>query len=126
MKRETIRYSEAFKRQVVEEVERGRFRSLEEARKKFDIGGQPTIKRWLRKYGKDHLVPRVVRVESMDERDKIKELKRKNKELEKALAETRVEEVLNRAYLEIVCEKYGVEDVEEFKKKAAGKLYDEQ
>jgi transposase len=124
MRSEVIRYSEAFKRQVIEEVEKGRFRTLQEVGERYGIGGHHTVKRWLKKYGKKHLLPRVVRVESMDEKDRIKQLKRRNKELEKALAETKVHEVLNQAYLELACEKYG-EDVEEFKKKFAGQLYDE-
>jgi hypothetical protein len=46
--------------------------------------------------------------------------------LEKALADSKVREVLNQAYLEIVCEKFGITDVEGFKKKVDAKLFDEE
>jgi transposase-like protein len=126
MKRTVIRYSEAFKLQVVEEVERGCFRTFREAHEKYGIPGHTTVKRWVRSYGKQHLLPRVVRVESMKEKDRIKELKRRNRELEKALADSKVREVLNQAYFEIVCEKFGITDLEGFKKKVDAKLFDEE
>lgn len=122
-RREVIRYSQAFKREVVGELERGRFRSIREAAEHYGIRGGDTIPKWLKQHGKNHLIPRVVRVESMDERDRIKELEKKNEQLEKALAETKIEEMLNRAYLELVCEEHGIEDIEAFKKNADGKLF---
>lgn len=55
MKQTVIRYSEAFKRQVVEELEGGRYRSVEEVRKKYGIGGGDTVQKWVKKYGREHL-----------------------------------------------------------------------
>jgi transposase-like protein len=118
-----IRYSEAFKRKVVEGLEKGELRNQAEARERYGIGGGSTIHRWLRKYGKNHLVAKVVKVESMKERDRIKQLKRKIRELEKALADTKVEQVLDRAYFEVLCEQMGIEDTAEYKKKLAGKVF---
>ena len=118
-----IRYSEAFKRKVVEGLEKGELRNQAEAREVYGIGGSCTIHRWLRKYGKNHLVAKVVKVESMKERDRIKQLKRKIRELEKALADTKVEQVLDRAYFEVLCEEMGIEDTAEYKKKLAGKVF---
>ena len=43
-------------------------------------------------------------------------------QLESALADTKVKEVLNQAYFELICEEYGVEDTEKYKKKAEAKL----
>ena len=71
MRRTVIRYSEAFKLQVVEEVERGGNGSLQEVQQKYGIKGSGTIKYWLEKYGRQHLMPKVVRVESMKEKDRI-------------------------------------------------------
>jgi hypothetical protein len=59
----------------------------------------------------------------MKERDRIKQLKRKVRELEKALADTKVEQVLDRAYFEVLCEEMGIEDTAEYKKKLAGKVF---
>jgi transposase-like protein len=120
---EIIRYSEAFKRKVVEGLEKGELRNQAEARQRYGIRGGSTIHRWLRKYGKNHLIAKVVKVESMKERDRIKQLKRKVRELEKALADTKVEQVLDRAYFEVLCEEMGIEDTAEYKKKLAGKVF---
>ena len=84
-----LRYSMAFKRQVVEEVESGQV-TVESARRKYSIGGGETIQKWIRKFGKNHLLAKVVRVESPKERDRTKEIKRRNRELEKALADSQI------------------------------------
>ena len=70
------RYSSCFKRQVVEDLENGRFESLEAARHHYGIGGHRTIQLWLRQYGKNHLQAKVVRVEKPDEADRIREIPR--------------------------------------------------
>ena len=120
---EIIRYSEAFKRKVVEGLEKGELRNQAEARELYGIGGSCTVHRWLRKYGKNHLLAKVVKVESMKERDRVKQLKQRIRELEKALSDTKVEQVLDRAYFEVLCEDTGIEDVAGYKKKLAGKVF---
>jgi len=115
--RDQLRYSEAFKVQVVSELETGRLGSQNEARERYGIGGASTIGKWIRKYGKNHLIGKVVRVETTKDRDRMKALKQRIRELEKAVADAKVQEVLHKAYFEIVCEKYGVTDPEALKKK---------
>jgi transposase len=119
MRETVVRYSEAFKRQIVGEIEAGRYKSFQEAREAYGVTGCGTVEGWIKRYGKTHLLCRIVRVEVPEERDQIKELKKRVKELEKALADTKVEEVLARAYFEILCEDCGVKDPEGFKKKHA-------
>lgn len=114
------RYSVSFKQQVIEELEQGRFRSIGEARAYYDIGGCTTIQKWLKRYGRNHLQAKVVRVEKPDEADQIRELKRQVKQLQQALGQTQAQNVLNATYLELACEQLG-EDVEAFKKKSGGK-----
>ncbi|MGI6197675.1 MAG: transposase, partial [Candidatus Cloacimonadaceae bacterium] len=46
-----IRYSEAFKLKVVEEIERGHL-TITKAMRLYDIKGSATIYNWIRKYGK--------------------------------------------------------------------------
>ena len=70
-RREVIRYSEAFKNEVIQEIERGRFESLEGARRRYGIGGTGTIKRWLKKFGKHQYLGKVVRVEKPQERKEV-------------------------------------------------------
>ena len=116
-----LRYSEAFKLQVVEELESGRLASVEEARRRHGIGGKMTVQKWLRRYGRNALLGRVVRVETADERDRVKELEERVRDLERALADSKVEETLAKAYLEIVCEEFGVSDVSALKKNIAAR-----
>ena len=117
MDRKLIKYSEAFKRHVVSELESGRFRSHEEAREFYGIGGSSTVSRWVRTYGKEHLNWKVVRVETPDERNEVRRLKSRIRDLEKALADAKVKEVLSQAYFELACEEFGGSDTEGFKKK---------
>ena len=60
MAQEVRRYSEAFKRQVVEELEKGKFGSAFEAQQSYGILGDRTVPRWMKKYGRDNLFPKLV------------------------------------------------------------------
>ena len=61
MSRTTVRYSEAFKLNVVEELRRGRFGSPYEVVLAYGIGWRSTVPRWLRQYGSEELLAKVVR-----------------------------------------------------------------
>jgi transposase len=115
--RTVVRYSMSFKQQVVSDLEDGRFASIVEAQNFYGISGMDTVKRWLRQYGRNHLCAKVVRVEKPNEKDQIRELKRKIHELTEALGDLEAERWLEEQFLKIACRKMG-EDVEEFKKKA--------
>jgi transposase-like protein len=119
--RATIRYSEAFKLQVLRELEEGKFPSMTAAARAYGISGLGMVKYWAEKYGKSHLVGKVVRVETAKEVSEVKELRKRVRDLEKALANERLDHLLDEAYLQIACRRAGVTDVEEFKKKHAGK-----
>ena len=114
-----VRYSEAFKQQVVSAVESGRFGSPFEAATVYGIRGQGTVSRWLQQYGRGQLLKKVVRVQSTDEVDQVRRLRREVRELKEALADAHVSEALTRAYLELLSEQSGV-DLDSFKKKHAG------
>jgi len=115
---ETVRYSEAFKHQVISELEAGKFTGPSAAARAYRIPGTGTVHGWLRKYGREDLMPRRVTITTMAEQDEKKALQKRVRELEKALADTHMKELLGEAYLGIACERLGLE-VEEFKKKAA-------
>lgn len=117
---ETTRYSEAFKLQVISELEAGKFKGPDAAARAYGIRGSGTVSGWLRKYGRSDLMPRRVTITTMAEQDENKALKKRVRDLEKALADTHMKELLGEAYLEIACRRLGL-DVEEFKKKAAMK-----
>lgn len=111
------RYSEAFKLQVVRELESGKLANIADANRSYGIPGGETVRGWLRKYGKEHLLPRMIRVETPNEKDRLRELKKENERLKKTLAETHMKAVLYESWLEVACEEFGVTDVEGFKKK---------
>ena len=117
-----IRYSECFKREVVEALEAGRFRSADSAREHYGIKGMGTIARWLKRLGKNHLQTKVVRVEKPDEADRIRELQKQVAKLERALGQTQAQNLLNQEFLKRACQRLG-EDLETFKKKSAGMPY---
>lgn len=111
------RYSEAFKMQVVSELESGKLRSRCEAQRRYGIAGNGTIEKWLRKHGKQHLLPGVLRVETPEEADRLKELEKENRRLKQALAEAHMDAVLYESWLKVACREFGVKDFEAFKKK---------
>lgn len=119
MAKEVVRYSEAFKHQVVSEVEGGRFGSAHEAAAAYGIRGHGTVQRWLREYGKGHLLGKVVRVEKQGEPGEIRRLRERVRELERALADAHMDWALAESYYELLCERTET-DGGEFKKKHAG------
>ncbi|ARN56254.1 hypothetical protein [Sedimentisphaera salicampi] len=110
------RYSEAFKLQVVNELESGKLSCINEANIRYGIAGSHTVKRWLKKYGRNHLIPKRIRVERPDEHDRLKQLKAENKELKEALADAYLEKLVSDSRFEVTCEQFGL-DSEEVKKK---------
>ena len=80
-----IRYSISFRQMIVKEIEEGG--GLEQVKKKYDIHGGNTVQRWIKNFGKNHLLNKIIRVETMDERNKIKQLEEDNKRLKLALAD---------------------------------------
>jgi transposase-like protein len=117
--RPILQYSEAFKMEVVREMETLGL-NANQVRQKYGIVGGGTVERWARKYG-NGLMGKVIRVETPKDMDERKKLKERVKRLEALLADTNLELALERQYTRLACERAGIEDVEEFKKKAAGK-----
>ena len=118
-----IRYGEAFKRQVVDQIENGKFNSVLGASRAYGIKGAATVTNWLRQYGREELLAKEITITTVNERDEKKQLKKRVSQLEKALADAHMKGLLNESYLQIACE--GLEmDVEEFKKKAVSDLSD--
>jgi transposase len=115
-----IRYSEAFKMEVVRELESGGL-PFEQVQRKYGIGGAETVQSWVRKYG-NGTRGKVIRVQKPEEIDELKRFQDRVRLLERALATSQVDLVLERAYLQIACARAGITDVEGFKKKAAGQL----
>lgn len=88
----TKRYSLSFKKKVVSEIESGRL-TVTEAQKLYDIGGTTTISTWMKRLGKNHLLNKVVRIETTDEVSRLKALEKENQRLESALAQAHIKVV---------------------------------
>ena len=117
------RYGEAFKRQVVDQIERGKFSGAFEASRAYGINGSATVTNWLRRYGREEFLAKQITISTVNERDEKKQLKKRVSQLEKALADAHMKGLLNESYLEIACEDLGL-DVEVFKKKHVSDLSD--
>ena len=118
MGRSYVRYSEAFKRQVVADLESGTFSSIGEASRAYGIRGATTVSQWIRKYGSEGLMPKKIKIETVKERDELKEARKRIRELEAALSDAHIDCSLGDSYLKIACERLGM-DVSDFKKKNA-------
>ena len=99
----TKRYSDCFKLQVVEEIEKNGL-SIEECRLKYGITGGATIQHWLRKYGKHHLLNKIIRVETKEEIDELKRLRAENKALKEAYAELSLHHKCSEKVIEVADE----------------------
>lgn len=113
-----IRYSEAFKLEVVRELE-SQDLAYAHLERKYGIKGSGTVRRWVRQYGNGSR-GKVIRVERPQEISELKQLRDRVRRLERALADAHVDLALERAYTRLACQRAGIEDVEEFKKKADG------
>lgn len=114
----TIRYSQAFKLEVVRELERDGL-SIEAVRRKYGIGGCGTVSNWVQQYGNGSR-GKVIRVERPEEINERARLKDRVRRLEQALADANLDLALERQYTRLACERAGIQDVAEFKKKAGG------
>jgi len=113
-----IRYSEAFKMEVVRELE-SQDLPFATVQRKYGIRGCETVQKWVRKYGNGSR-GKVIRVQKPEEIDELRQLKTRVRQLETALADANIEAALERAYTRIACQRAGITDVAAFKKKAAG------
>jgi transposase len=116
--REVMRYSETFKLSVVHELEAGGL-TFEALRIKYGVKGRYTIQRWVGKYG-NGTRGKVTRVAKPEEINQLAELKMRVRRLESALADANVDLALERAYMRLACQRAGIQDVAEFKKKVGG------
>ena len=117
-RRVEIRYSEAIKMEVVRELEAEGL-AFNAVSLKYGIKGAMTVSQWVRKYG-NGTRGKVIRVEKPGEINEIKRLTERVRKLESALADANIDAALERAYTRLACERAGIKDVAEFKKKAGG------
>ena len=109
-----MRYSEAFKLKVVRDLEEGRYASPSEAGLAHGVKGRGTVAYWVRRYGKNHLLRKVVRVMKPEEQTEVRELRKRVRDLARARVDAHLYARLGEADRKSACEAAGVDDVEEF------------
>jgi len=110
-------YSEAFKRQVVREYERGFF-NKDQLQRKYCIGGNDRILEWCRKYGKlTYSSPSTIKGRPMKDPQK-----QRIKELEKALEEARLKVKAYEALISIAEQEDGISILKKDATKQLGRL----
>ncbi len=109
------RYSMAFKQHVVREYESGA--KVYELQRRYGITGNGTIERWVESYGQEGLRSKVMRIQHIDEANRVKELEAQVKELESALAQVTLDKIMYQAMVQVAEREYGID----LKKKAVRK-----
>lgn len=102
--RKIYRYSIAFKQKVVSEIENGKL-TITGAQKVYDIRGGETIQKWMKKFGKTHLLNKVIHIQMKDELDKLKALEKQKRELESALAQAHLKIITLESTVRVLEEK---------------------
>ena len=99
------RYSEAFKRCVVAEVESGQYTAVQAAAA-HEVNFTSVYK-WLKDFGRADSQTRIMRIEMPEERNRIKELEKEKHALESALAQAHMKILLLESTVELLEERVG-------------------
>lgn len=103
--KQTIRYSISFKQKVVREIEEEGL-NIRVAARRYGIKGGSTVQKWIKQFGKNHLLNKIVRIEMKGEKDRLKELEAEIKRLKIALADATMENHVLEKLIEVVNENY--------------------
>lgn len=104
----TVRYSISFKQKVVREIEEEGL-SLATAAKRYNIKGGETVRNWVRQFGKEHLLNKVIRVEMKGEQDRIREMEKEISRLKEALADSVMANDILNTLVKVAGEHYGTD-----------------
>ncbi len=105
MTRTIKQYSESFRKQVVAEYEAGA--GIRELNRKYGITGNGTIQRWISKYAKEGFRHKLVRIQTADEIQRVRELENRVQELQQALGQMTLEKLKLESTLEVLKEDGG-------------------
>lgn len=94
------RYSSAFRRQVVADIESGKY-TVFSASRVFDIG-YSTVQRWWKRHNEGRPITTVLRIQMPDEANKLKQLEKEKQALESALAQAQLKIITLEATLEVI------------------------
>lgn len=102
---QVVRYSFGFKQKVVREIEEEGL-SITAAQRRYGIKGGQTIQSWLKLFGKNHLLNKIVRIEMKEEKDRIKELEAEVQRLKLALADSVLAKDILQTVIELADDHY--------------------
>ncbi len=108
MTKKTYRYSLCFKQSVVRSIEEDGL-SINQARERFGITGGATVQKWLKQFGKHHLLNKVIHVSTVQERDELSRLKSELKSLKIAYAELAINHKISEKVIEVADEMLGLD-----------------
>ncbi len=103
-----VKYSLSFKREVVREIEQEGLSHLEASRR-YGIKGSSTIKKWIVKFGKEHLINKVIRIEMKGEANEQKRLEAELRRLKVAYAELSLKHQCAEKVIELANEEFGTD-----------------
>lgn len=104
--KKVVIYSEAFRRKVVEEVRSGEI-SQSGAQKKYGIGGNTTVKKWLLRSDRMEEEQKKKRASMEKEVAELEKLKEEKQQLESALAQAHLKILSLETIIELAEEHYG-------------------
>jgi transposase-like protein len=110
-----VKHSESFKLEVVNYYQT-LVLSNNEVCRRFGITGGKTLNNWIHNFGKEELINKVIRMETPNEKSRLKELEKENRKLKDALSNAYMDKIVNESMLESTAELLGI-TVEELKKK---------
>jgi len=102
------RYSETFKKHVIKEIQEGKFTPAE-AERHYGIKGHSTVNKWLKKYSKEGLNRKKVIERLEKEETKVEKLEHRIRELEKALSDSMIENLVNKELVKLAKIHYGID-----------------
>ena len=108
-------YSESFKLKVLNEISQGKY-TKNEIRRIYGIS-LGSLNHWIKKYRRFDLLNKRIKIETMDETDKVKKLEKEIAQLKELLVQSQIKGYMDEAYLEYAAEQLGFKSVEELKKK---------
>jgi transposase-like protein len=106
--REVIRYSEAFKLRLADDIGSGKYKSPGEALRRNGIRRVSAVKGWIKRYGREDMLPKRVKAETVNETDELRAARRRIREPEAALSGAHMDCCLERAFSDIARERLGV------------------
>lgn len=114
----TKRYSIGFKQKVVREIEEEGI-GISAISRRYNIKGGQTVHNWIKKFGKNHLLNTIIRVEMKGEKDREKELESEVKKLKIALADAVLERDAYKMTIEVANEHYRTDLKKNFGRKSS-------